>query len=68
MKSSSTTIIRNLTLNMLGRSCAMTRNGVTFLKPMEALKGGSVRTVHNHQALTQMKPKLLKLINEPIVL
>lgn len=40
MKSSSTTIKRNSVLNMLGRSCAMARNGVAFLllKPMEALE------------------------------
>ena len=46
----------------------MTRNGVTFLllKLMETLKGGSVMTVHNHQALTQMKPTLLKMTKEPI--
>lgn len=33
-------------------------------KPMEALKGGSVMTVHNHQALTLMKPPLLRMIKE----
>ena len=36
----------------------MTRSGVTYLllKTMETLKRRSVRTVHSHQALKQVKP------------
>ena len=58
------------TLSMLGRSYAMTRNGVTFtlLKPMEVLKGGSLMTVHIHLTLTLvLKPIPLKLIKQQLV-
>lgn len=60
-KSSSTTTKRSSPLSMLGRSCAMTRSGVIFLRleMMEAPKGGSVRMVHIQQALKQMKPIVL---------
>ncbi|KAF3596277.1 hypothetical protein DY000_02023312 [Brassica cretica] len=31
---------------------------------MEALKGGSSMTVHNHQVLTLLKPPLVRLIKD----
>ncbi|KAF2566509.1 hypothetical protein F2Q68_00027209 [Brassica cretica] len=33
---------------------------------MEALRGGNVKTVHIQQALSQMDPKLVKMIKSPI--
>ncbi|KAF2578056.1 hypothetical protein F2Q68_00004106 [Brassica cretica] len=69
MKSSTTTIKKNSTLNMRGRSSGMIRNGVNFqpLKPIAPLKRESVRTVHNHQAHTQLV-KLIKVPFDPLVL
>lgn len=55
-KSSTTIIRRNSTFNMLGRSCAMTRNGVNLLlvRLMEALRREGMRIVHNQKAHKQL--------------
>ena len=47
----------------------MTRNGVNclVLKPQQAVKRGSVMRVHNHQALTRLKPPLVKRSKQPFV-
>ena len=56
-------------LSMIGKSCVMTRSGVSCLrlKMMEAPRRRSVRMVHIQQALKQLKKIMLLMMKEQIV-
>ena len=69
MRFSTATIQKNSILSMLGKSCVMIRNGVSFplQKPKDALNGGSVMMALNHEPHTHLKRPMVKKIKAPVV-